>query len=131
MRFYTQHNEQTITSGNDLNLSNNAVVGEHNHGEMEDELLLAKPKVKPKRPSLYKVVLLNDDYTPMDFVVKVLENIFHKDHTEAVSVMMDIHQKGAGVCGVYTKDVAETKLDQTIYLARQHDHPLQCVIEKE
>ncbi len=102
-----------------------------NHGETKEEVLVAQPKVRLERPPLYKVVLLNDDYTPMDFVVKVLENIFHKDASEAAMIMLEVHNKGAGICGVYTRDVAETKTDQTLYLARQHEHPLQCVIEKE
>lgn len=101
------------------------------HGETQDDAVIAKPKAKVKRPSFYRVVLLNDDYTPMDFVVKVLENIFHKSHEDAVSTMLQVHQKGAGLCGVYTFDVAETKVDQTLYLAQQHEYPLQCVMEQE
>jgi ATP-dependent Clp protease adaptor protein ClpS len=100
-------------------------------GETQEGVLVAEPKARIKRPSFYRVVLLNDDYTPMEFVVKVLENIFHKDESEALQVMLEVHQKGAGLCGVYTKDVAETKVDQTLYLSRQHEHPLQCVMEKE
>lgn len=101
------------------------------HGETQDDVLVAKPKAKVKRPSFYRVVLLNDDFTPMDFVVKVLENIYHKSHEDAVRIMLEVHQKGAGQCGVYTHDVAETKVDQTLYLAQQHEYPLQCVMEKE
>jgi len=99
--------------------------------EGDTDVLEAKPKQKLQRPSFYKVVLLNDDFTPMDFVVKVLENIYHKSTEEAASIMMQVHQKGAGLCGVFTRDVAETKVDQTLYLARQNDHPLQCVMEKD
>lgn len=102
-----------------------------NHGETEDEVLTAQPNVRPARPPFYKVVLLNDDFTPMEFVVKVLENIFNKDANEAVRIMLEVHNKGAGLCGVFTRDVAETKIDQALYLARQHEHPLQCVMEKE
>jgi ATP-dependent Clp protease adaptor protein ClpS len=104
---------------------------DENSGETKEGVLVAEPKARLKRPSFYRVVLLNDDYTPMDFVVKVLENVFNKEHTDAVSIMLDVHKKGAGTCGVFTKDVAETKIDQTMYLARQHEHPLQCVMEKE
>ncbi|MDG1285933.1 MAG: ATP-dependent Clp protease adapter ClpS [Rickettsiales bacterium] len=100
-------------------------------GEGDTDVLEAKPKQKLQRPSFYKVVLLNDDFTPMDFVVKVLESIYHKSTEEAASIMMQVHQKGAGLCGVFTRDVAETKVDQTLYLARQNDHPLQCVMEKD
>jgi ATP-dependent Clp protease adaptor protein ClpS len=101
------------------------------HGEIREGVLVAEPQTRLKRPSFYRVVLLNDDYTPMDFVVKVLESIFRKEHSDAVRIMLDVHKKGAGLCGVYTRDVAETKIDQTLYLARQHEHPLQCVMELE
>ncbi|MFW0777310.1 MAG: ATP-dependent Clp protease adapter ClpS [Rickettsiales bacterium] len=96
-----------------------------------DGLLLAEPKVKTKRPPLFKVVLVNDDYTPMDFVVFVLKDIFRKNHEEAVSIMMEIHQKGEGVCGVFTRDVAETKAELVITLSRRNEYPLQCRVEKE
>src|SRR5215468_9829933 len=90
-------------------------------------------QVKPKtaKPSLYKVLLLNDDYTPMEFVVYVLERFFNKHHEEATRIMLHVHQKGVGVCGVYTEDVAETKVTQVMNFARQHQHPLQCTMEKE
>lgn len=97
----------------------------------DSDVLEAKPKEKVKKPHFYRVMLLNDDFTPMDFVVKVLKSIFHQSHEEAVSIMMQVHKEGAGTCGVFTRDVAETKVDQTVYLARQNDHPLQCVMEKE
>jgi len=127
MRFYTQHTIANVADAQHApTIANNKP-----HGEPKDDVLLAEPKTRLERPSLYKVVLLNDDFTPMDFVVKVLENIFHKDQSDAVRIMMEVHQKGAGICGVFTKDVAETKVDRTLYLARQHEHPLQCVIEKE
>ncbi|MGE0755012.1 MAG: ATP-dependent Clp protease adapter ClpS [Alphaproteobacteria bacterium] len=96
-----------------------------------DGLLLVEPKIKTKRPPYFKVVLLNDDYTPMDFVVFILKDIFRKKHEEAVEVMMEIHQKGAGVCGVYTRDVAETKAEAVITLSRRNEYPLQCSVEKE
>lgn len=101
--------------------------------EDDDEVITAVPKAKAKlkRPPFYRVLLMNDDYTPMDFVVRVLESIYHKNHEEAVEIMLAVHEKGAGTCGVFTRDVAETKVDQTLYLARQNDHPLQCVMERE
>lgn len=102
-----------------------------NGTQQDGELLVLDPLTKPKRPSLYKVVLLNDDYTPMDFVVAVLETIFHKTHEDAVDIMLTIHSKGAAICGVFTRDVAETKADQVTEYARINDHPLQCVVEKE
>jgi ATP-dependent Clp protease adaptor protein ClpS len=79
--------------------------------------------------ALYKVILLNDDYTPMDFVVLVLEQVFHRTHEDALKVMLEIHQKGAGIAGVYTRDVAETKADQVVEYARINDYPLQCTLE--
>ncbi len=97
----------------------------------ESDVLEAQPKERVKSPSFYRVLLLNDDFTPMDFVVKVLKGIFHKSHDEAVDIMMQVHKDGAGTCGLFTRDVAETKVDQTLYLARESDHPLQCVMEKE
>ena len=98
--------------------------------ERKDDLLLAEPEVKTKRPPLFKVVLLNDDYTPMDFVVFILKDVFHRNHEEAVAIMMDIHQKGEGVCGVYTRDVAETKAELVITMSRRSEYPLQCRVEK-
>jgi len=99
--------------------------------ELEGGIMLADPAVKAKRPPLYKVVLLNDDYTPMDFVVTVIEHIFRKDHEDAVELMLTIHAKGQAIVGVYTREVAETKVDQTVEYARINDHPLQCVMEQE
>lgn len=89
----------------------------------------SKPKVK--LPSMYKVIMLNDDYTPMEFVVMVLEQCFAKSHEDAVKVMLHVHQKGVGVCGIYTYEVAETKVQQVMDLAQKHQHPLQCTLEKE
>jgi len=92
-------------------------------------VLEARPKVK--KPSMYKVLLLNDDYTPMEFVVHILEFFFRKNGDEATRIMLHVHQKGVGICGVYTYEVAETKVGQTMDLARKHQHPLQCTLEKE
>lgn len=99
--------------------------------EIEGGVMLSDPVVKTKRPPLYKVVLLNDDYTPMDFVVTVIEHIYRKDHEDAVDLMLQIHQKGQAIVGVYTREVAETKVDQTVEYARINEHPLQCVMEQE
>jgi len=96
----------------------------------DTQVLVAEPEVKTKRPPFYRVVLLNDDYTPMDFVVLVLKQIFRKAHEEAITTMLEVHYRGSGVCGVFTRDVAETKADQVITLARQHEYPLQCQVEK-
>jgi ATP-dependent Clp protease adaptor protein ClpS len=96
-----------------------------------DTGVLTKVKPKTQKPSLYKVLLLNDDYTPMEFVVHVLQAFFNKTAEEAYRVMLHVHQKGVGVCGVYTYEVAETKVTQVMDFARQNNHPLQCTMEKE
>ena len=93
--------------------------------------VVVETKPKTRKPSMYKVIMLNDDYTPMEFVVHVLERFFNKNHEEAVHIMLHVHQKGVGVCGVYTYEVAETKVTQVMDLAQQHQHPLQCTLEKE
>ncbi|HLF21528.1 MAG TPA: ATP-dependent Clp protease adapter ClpS [Aestuariivirga sp.] len=93
--------------------------------------VITRTKVRTKKPSLYKVLLLNDDYTPMEFVVHVLERFFGKGREEATSIMLHVHQKGVGICGVYTFEVAETKVTQVMDFARKHQHPLQCTMEKE
>lgn len=93
--------------------------------------IVTKTRPKTKKPSLYKVLLLNDDYTPMEFVVHVLEKFFNKGREEATTIMMTVHRKGVGICGVYTYEVAETKVTQVMDFSRQHGHPLQCTMEKE
>ena len=93
--------------------------------------IITKTKPKTKKPSLYKVLLLNDDYTPMDFVVHVLEQFFGKGREDATRIMLHVHQHGVGICGVYTYEVAETKVANVIEFARRHQHPLQCTMEKE
>ena len=92
---------------------------------------VTKTRTKTKKPSLYKVLLLNDDYTPMEFVVHILERIFGKNRDEAVQIMLHVHRHGVGICGVFTFEVAETKVAQVIEFARRHEHPLQCTMEKE
>jgi ATP-dependent Clp protease adaptor protein ClpS len=93
--------------------------------------VITKTKPQTKRPSLYRVLLLNDDYTPMEFVVHVLERFFNKDQEAAHRIMMHVHQHGIGECGIYTYEVAETKVTQVMDFARKHQHPLQCVMEKK
>ena len=93
--------------------------------------VLTKKKSKTKKPKLYKVVFLNDDYTTMEFVVQVLETIFHRSPAEAAAIMLRVHNNGAGVAGVYTKEVAETKIEQTIGWARREGHPLMLTMEPE
>ena len=96
-----------------------------------DTAVVIKSKPKTQRPSMYKVLLLNDDYTPMEFVVHVLERFFGMGHERAVQIMMTVHNRGVAVVGVFTYEIAETKVTQVMDFARQHQHPLQCAMEKE
>ena len=93
--------------------------------------VVTKTKDKTQKPSMYKVLLLNDDYTPMEFVIHVLERFFGKSREDATRIMLHVHHNGVGICGVFTFEVAETKVAQVIEFARQHQHPLQCTMEKE
>ncbi len=102
---------------------------EDQEGHADGNLLLEERQARVKRPSLYQVVLLNDDYTPMEFVVHVLEVFFGMDREKATRVMLQVHTQGKGICGVYTRDIAETKAGQVIDYAQQNEHPLQCEIE--
>lgn len=89
-----------------------------------------RTRTKAKKPSLYKVLMLNDDYTPMEFVVLVLQSFFRMSLEDATRVMLHVHQKGVGVCGIFSYEVAESKVSQVIDFARQNQHPLQCTLEK-
>jgi ATP-dependent Clp protease adaptor protein ClpS len=102
-------------------------------GEDEGPGTAVITRVKPqtKRPNLYRVLLLNDDYTPMEFVVLILEKFFNRDREDATRIMLHVHQHGVGECGVYTYEVAETKVTQVMDFSRKHQHPLQCVMEKK
>jgi ATP-dependent Clp protease adaptor protein ClpS len=93
--------------------------------------VITKVKPKTKRPNLYRVLILNDDYTPMEFVVLVLEKFFNKDVEAATKIMLHVHHHGIGECGVFTYEIAETKVTQVMDFARKHQHPLQCVMEKK
>ena len=93
--------------------------------------VITKTKPQTKRPNMYRVLILNDDYTPMEFVVHILERFFGKDHEAATRIMLHVHHHGIGECGVYTYEVAETKVTQVMDFARKHQHPLQCVMEKK
>jgi len=96
-----------------------------------DELAVETSKPKLKRPPLYRVLLLNDDYTTMDFVIEVLKAIFHHSEEQSAQIMLHVHQKGMGVCGVYTREIAETKVEQVLQYAQQNEHPLQCTMEPD
>ena len=96
-----------------------------------DTAVVIQTKPKTEKPPMYKVLLLNDDYTPMEFVVHVLERFFAINHQSAIEIMMTVHKKGAAIVGVFSHEVAETKVTQVMDLARKHEHPLQCTMEKE
>lgn len=93
--------------------------------------ILLKTRPKTKKPAMYKVLILNDDYTPMEFVVHVIEKFFNKNRQEATDIMLHVHRRGVGVCGIYTYEVAETKVALVMDYARQSEQPLQCTMEKE
>ena len=101
------------------------------NGPNRGTAVITRTRPKTKKPSLYRVLILNDDYTPMEFVVHVLERFFQKDREAATRIMLHVHNHGVGECGVYTYEVAETKVTQVMDFARQHQHPLQCVMEKK
>ena len=102
-----------------------------NDGDGQDQVGVAtKTRAKPKKPSMFKVLMLNDDYTPMEFVVIVLKRFFHMDLEQATRVMLHVHQRGVGVCGIFPYEIAETKVNQVMDFARQNQHPLQCTLEK-
>ena len=99
--------------------------------DQDNEVLIKKStKKKLKKPSLYKVVMLNDDYTPMDFVVYLLKTFFKKNHEEASKIMLEVHNKGAGICGVFSYEIAETKITKVINTSRTNGFPLLCTLEK-
>jgi ATP-dependent Clp protease adaptor protein ClpS len=107
-----------------------ATDGDRNEDEDSDLGLATKTRTKTKSPSPYKVLMLNDDYTPMEFVVHVLQRFFKMGIEDATRVMLHVHQRGVGVCGIFPYEVAETKVSQVIDFARENQHPLQCTLEK-
>ena len=106
-------------------------MSEKPDGPLGDPALLTKTKPKTQRPPMYKVLLLNDDFTPMEFVVHILERFFGLNHAQAFEIMLTVHKKGLAVVGVFSFEVAETKVAQVMDFARRHQHPLQCTMEKE
>ena len=115
----------------DTNDENNGE--QDNGGVMPDRQtgLLLKPRPKTRKPNMYKVLLLNDDFTPMDFVVHILDSFFNMYRQEGTDIMLHVHRRGVGVCGVYTYEIAETKVAQVMDFARANEQPLQCTMEKE
>ena len=120
----TKNQKYPIIIGNNLTkkLSNT---------DKSDLDLLTKEEVNLKKPRLYKVILLNDDYTPMEYVVKLLMKVFNKSEPAAVQIMLAVHQQGSGICGVYTLEIAETKVKEVTVMAKTDEHPLKCIMEKE
>jgi len=109
-------------------------MAERKQGDQKTDVgvaVVTQTKPKTQKPSLYRVLLLNDDYTPMEFVTYILERFFNKSREDAIRIMLHVHQHGVGVCGVFTFDVAETKVAQVIDTARREGHPLQCTMEKD
>ena len=106
----------------------NQLTGGSEHVDDPSVLTISKPEIK--RPPLYKILLLNDDFTPMEFVILVLEKFFRKSRAEATQIMLHVHKKGMGICGLYPYEIAESKVVQVMEFARKNQHPLQCTIEK-
>ena len=124
-RMNVQRTPYATMQGNDEPINND------DDGKGTGTSVITKVKPKVKKPSLYRVLLLNDDFTPMEFVVEVLARFFQMDLEAATQVMLHVHQNGVGECGVYTYEVAETKVTQVMDFARQNQHPLQCIMEKK
>ncbi|MEO7221203.1 MAG: ATP-dependent Clp protease adapter ClpS [Devosia sp.] len=127
--------DQTTRTGNGAGQPSKAAGKDDKDGggskSGADTITRTKTKPKTQKPNLYRVLLLNDDYTPMEFVVLVLQDIFNKTREEATSIMYHVHQKGVGECGVFPYEVAETKVTRVMDTARKNQHPLQCVMEKQ
>jgi ATP-dependent Clp protease adaptor protein ClpS len=118
-----------VATANDTVMS--AGADDNNNGGDSDTVVVTRTKTATKRPNLYRVLLLNDDYTPMEFVIHVVENFFQKNREEATRIMLHVHHHGVGECGIFSYEVAETKVTQVMDFARKHQHPLQCVMEKK
>lgn len=116
-----------MSKGNNLTPYNQ----DHDPDTERESGLALKTRPKTKKPAMYRVLLLNDDYTPMEFVVHILERFFNKTREEATDVMLHVHRRGVGLCGVYTYEIAETKVNQVMDFARANEQPLQCTMEKE
>jgi ATP-dependent Clp protease adaptor protein ClpS len=123
----SQYHQERASPPARIDMSDNGKRGEEGPGTG----VIVKAKPKTKKPAMYKVLMLNDDYTPMEFVVHILERFFAKSRQEATRIMLHVHRRGVGICGVYTYEVAETKVTQVMDFARQHQHPLQCTLEKD
>ncbi|MBK67843.1 MAG: ATP-dependent Clp protease adapter ClpS [Rickettsiales bacterium] len=118
-----------------MKLLNQIIIANNDPSDVEtpdgDLGVITKTKPKVKKPSMYKVIILNDDYTPMEFVVHILEMFFSKNREEATQIMLHVHRKGVGVCGIYPYEIAETKVTQVMDFCKKNEQPLQCTLEKE
>ena len=128
---YNYHGVKTV--GDNIELKSLTKMSRDNRSEDDDVNggVLLEKKEKTEKPSLYRVLMLNDDYTPMEFVVLVLQRFFGHNHEAAQQIMLHVHQRGVGICGVYTFEIAEAKASQVMNFARQNEHPLQLQLEKE
>ena len=104
---------------------------DRNNGGSGDTGVIVETRPKTKKPSMYKVLMLNDDYTPMEFVVTILRKIFRLTEEQSVQIMLKVHTEGSGVCGIFTAEIAETRVREVLGLAREHQHPLKCTMEPE
>ncbi len=123
--------KNTIRNDDEPDMPDNNDGDDSGESQEQETGLLLKPRTKTKKPSMYKVLLLNDDYTPMEFVVLILEKFFNKNRQESTDIMLHVHRRGVGVCGIFTYEVAETKVAQVMDFARANEQPLQCTMEKE
>ena len=123
--------DSTRPAGGRLHLGPDEGGKDRDGGSKGDSGTITRTRPKTKKPSLYRVLLLNDDYTPMEFVVLILQDVFNKTREDAMRIMLHVHQKGVGECGVYPFEVAETKVTRVMDTARKNQHPLQCVMEKQ
>ena len=115
-----------------LTTGHNRSGGHNDHDDSGgDTGVIVETRTKTKKPSMYKVLMLNDDYTPMEFVVHVLERFFSMNTEQATQIMLHVHQRGVGICGIFSYEIAETKVTQVMDFARENQHPLQCTLEKD
>jgi ATP-dependent Clp protease adaptor protein ClpS len=132
MIFVVENTEKTIWMNEEGPGGGQPGGGESDRpGERRETGVLLKTRPKTKKPSMYKVLLLNDDYTPMEFVIHVLEKFFKKNRQEATEIMLHVHRRGVGLCGVFTYEIAETRVAQVMEFARTNEQPLQCTMEKD
>ena len=124
LKLYPLHSARTSMMAAEM------MAQDHDHDDEGDTSVITKTKPKTKKPSMYQVLLLNDDYTPMEFVIYILERFFNKSKEEATTIMLHVHKKGVGVCGVFPYEIAESKVSQVMDFCLKNEQPLQCILEK-